>query len=188
MNKEELNKLNLAIKTLHNDGDVNSYDIDSFRRIAFPRGFLRRLEIYRSFFTFIDNKDIVNNIALQMLHRDTLHWLWLKTDITADARRMLIKTQLINLASILEGILKALFPQKNKNSNSKIIDYLALNNQISNKENLKEIWESRNVIHLHEIEKNKTIIFSDKKYIAWHKTMATLIQELNNKKNIKNKK
>lgn len=39
-----------------------------------------------------------------MLHRDTLHWLWLKTDIIAHARDMIVKFQLINLGAILEGV------------------------------------------------------------------------------------
>jgi len=179
MRKNDLKSLNLAIKSLHSEDDVYNYVIDKSKRIDFPRGFLRKLSTYRSFVKFIDNNDIVDNIAQQMMHRDTLHWLWLKTDITADARRMLIKSQLINLASILEGILKGLYPQKSKKSNSKIIDQLFLDKKISNKDELKEIWESRNAIHLHEIEKNKSIIFSDSKYITWNKTLATLIKELN---------
>ena len=58
MNKLELNKLNLAIRSLHDVGDVSSYDIDTARRIDFPRGFLKTLYSNRSFLSFLNNKKI----------------------------------------------------------------------------------------------------------------------------------
>lgn len=103
MDKERLNQLNEIIASLHEDGDVFSYEIDRTRRIKFPRGFLRTFGNYRNYFNFINDDLLKNKIIMHMLHRDTLHWIWLKTDIIAQAREMIIKFQLINLAAILEG-------------------------------------------------------------------------------------
>ena len=181
MNKLELNKLNLAIRSLHDVGDVSSYDIDTARRIDFPRGFLKTLYSNRSFLSFLNNKKIVENIALHMMHRDTLHWVWLKTDISGDARKMVIKFQLINLASILEAIVKCLYPimPKKKDDVYFRIEKLKIEYGISNVKDLKQLWLDRKSIHLHLYEETKGVVFSDQKYIHWHKSMSTLINELN---------
>ena len=94
MDQEKLNKLNDDIASLHSKDDVISYEIDALRRIKFPWGFLRPLSFYRSFFPFL-NKTLSDKIAQHMMHRDTLHWIWLKTDISGTARIMLVKFQLI---------------------------------------------------------------------------------------------
>lgn len=181
MGNVDLDHLNEAIGSLHKHGDVYSYDIDNSRRIKFPRGFLKTLSSNRSFLSFIDNKKIVENIAKHMMHRDTLHWLWLKTDITSDARSMIIKFQLINLASILEAIVKSIYPkmpQKKDNVYNRI-DKLQSENRISNAIDLKNLWYARISIHIHLTEKNDSISFSDANYIAWHRSMSILIKELN---------
>jgi hypothetical protein len=181
MNKVDLTKLNYAIKSLHADGDVNSYDVDKTRRIDFPRGFLKTLYFNRSFLSFLSNKKIIENIALHMMHRDTLHWLWLKTDISGDARKMVIKFQLINLASILEAIVKCLYPKMPKKKDDVYfrIERLELEKNISSAKDLKQLWLDRKSIHLHLFEETKEVVFSDQKYIHWHKSMSTLIKELN---------
>lgn len=181
MNKLELIKLNKEIKSLHQDGDVYSYDINNSRRIDFPRGFLKTLYSNRSFLSFLNNKKIVDNIALHMMHRDTLHWLWLKTDISGDARKMVIKFQLINLASILEAIVKCLYPKMSKKKDDVYcrIEKLETEKHISNASDLKQLWLDRKAIHLHLFEETKDASYSDKKYIHWHNAMSTLIKELN---------
>lgn len=181
MNKLELNKLNIAIKSLHAEGDVYSYEIDKSRMIDFPRGFLKTLHTNRSFLSFLDNKIIIENIAQHMMHRDTLHWVWLKTDISADARNMIIKFQLINLASILEAIVKSIYPKMPKKMDDVYnrIDKLEIEKYISNATNLKKLWEARKSIHLHLTEEKDRIKFTDSKYIAWNKSISTLIKELN---------
>jgi hypothetical protein len=182
MKKSDLKKLNESITSLHDENDVYSYEINEYKRIDFPRGFLKTLHSNRSFLTFLDNKKIIENIAQHMMHRDTLHWLWLKTDIRGSARGMIIKFQLINLASILEAIVKCLYPTmpKAKNDVYNRVDKLEIERGISNANDLKKLWEARKSIHLHLTQEKDRISFTDAKYIAWHKSMATLIKELNN--------
>lgn len=180
MNKSDLVSLNFAIKSLHAAGDVYSYEIDKSNRIDFPRGFLKTLNSNRSFLSFLNNKKVIENIAQHMMHRDTLHWLWLKTDISANAREMVIKFQLINLASILEAIVKTIYPKmpNKKDDVYNRIDKLKNEKNISNSTDLKKLWEARKSIHIHLIEEDN-ISFTDAKYISWHKSLATLINELN---------
>ncbi len=181
MNKLELNKLNLAIKSLHVEGDVYCYNIDKSRRIDFPRGFLKTLNSNRSFLSFLDNKIVIENIAHHIMHRDTLHWLWLKTDISANARGMVVKFQLINLASILEAIVKCIYPKMPQKKDDVYcrIDKLQIEKRISNATDLKKLWKARKSIHLHLTEEKDRISFSDTNYISWHKSMSILIKELN---------
>ena len=181
MKKSDLSKLNEAIASLHEENDVYSYEINESKRIEFPRGFLRTLATYRLIFPFIENKILLDKIAHQMMLRDTFHWLWLKTDIRSYPRHMLIKSQLINLASILEAIVKYLYPvQAQKNvSIYVILDLLSKEKNIE-VESLKMIWKTRNKIHLHITDEVETYKFTDAKYKEWHRAMATFIKELNN--------
>jgi len=111
MDWEEREKLNDAIASLHNENDVSSLVIDKKRRIKFPRGYLRPFNYYRDFFPYLKDSALLTRIVSHLMHRDTLHWLWLKTDITGDAKCMVIKFQLITLASVLEGAVKFLEPK-----------------------------------------------------------------------------
>ncbi|QYH40006.1 hypothetical protein GYM62_14865 [Algoriphagus sp. NBT04N3] len=181
MEREALTQLNDAIASLHAAGDVFSYEIDRARRIKFPRGFLRTFDSYRRHFDFIEDDVMKEKIVMHMLHRDTLHWLWLKTDIIAHARMMVIKFQLVNLASILEGIVKHLvprMPQKKDNVYDRI-DLLAKDGLIENPKDLKELWAARNSIHLHLDKVDSNLEFSDQNYIFWHSSLSKMIQDLN---------
>ncbi len=179
MKKSDLKKLNEAIASLHDENDVYSYEINESKRIEFPRGFLRTLATYRLIFPFIENKILLDKIAHQMMLRDTFHWLWLKTDIRSYPRHMLIKSQLINLASILEAIIKYLYPEQaqKKVPIYAILDLLSQEKNIE-VESLKMMWKERNKIHLLITNEVETFTFSDKKYIEWHRSMATFIKQL----------
>jgi hypothetical protein len=181
MDRDELNELNQSIASLHKEGDVYSYEIDRDRQIEFPRGFLRSLRTYRSFFPFVEDEILREKIANHMMHRDTLHWLWLKTDIGAWAREMVVKFQLINLASILEAIIKTLKPKMpgKKDNMYDRIDALQEEKLINNAAELKELWAARNSIHLHLTGNKETVEYSDENYKLWHSAMATLINNLN---------
>lgn len=182
MEREALTRLNDAIASLHAAGDVFSYEIDRARRIKFPRGFLRTFDSYRRHFDFIEDDVMKEKIVMHMLHRDTLHWLWLKTDIIAHARMMVIKFQLVNLASILEGIVKHLkpsMPSKRDNVYHRIED-LAEEGLLRNPDELKALWAARNSIHLHLDMMDDRLEFSDHSYISWHSSLSQMIQDVNN--------
>lgn len=182
MDREELSQLNEAIATLHEEGDVFSYEVDRSRRIRFPRGFLRSFDSNRGFFEFIEDDNLKNKIIMHMMHRDTLHWLWLKTDIIAHARIMVIKFQLINLATITEGIVKYLKPSMSRTRNNVYhrIDDLAEEGLLRNPDELKALWAARNSIHLHLDMMDDRLEFSDHNYISWHSSLSQMIQDLNN--------
>lgn len=184
MQKESRDIMNKAIAEIHDVNDVLSYDVDTNKRIRFPRGFLRTLKVYRSYFSFIEDTIIKDRVAKHMMHRDTLHWLWLKTDIAADAREMIVKFQLINLASILEATVKNLKPKmpKKKDNVYERIDLLQEEDIISNGGELKALWAARNTIHLHLSGGKEEVKFSDENYKAWHRAMGKMIEDLKGKK------
>lgn len=177
---EQRNIINSAISSMHEEGDVTSFEINRNRQIAFPRGFLRTFSFYREVFSFLDASELKEKIVHHMMHRDTLHWLWLKTDITADARQMVIKFQLINLASILEGTVKAILPEmpKRKDSVYDRIDKLEYEEFISNGSDLKNLWKSRRSIHLHLEVQDEPVDFNDINYKAWHSALSDMITSL----------
>ena len=174
------------LASLHSKEDVYSYKKDSERQIEFPRGYLRTMDENRSFFTFIKNKELKTKIASHLMHRDTLHWLWLKTDIWGYARDMIIKFQLINLGAILEAVIKYLKPELAKKDVYTIIDQLAADGLITNPKELKDLWAARKSIHLHLTGNVEKVDFSDENYVLWHSALGKMIEDLN--KFFKNKK
>ena len=186
MNWQEREKLNDTIASLHHENDVSSLAINKERRIKFPRGYLRPFNFYRDFFPYIKDSALLTRIVSHLMHRDTLHWLWLKTDIIGDARCMTVKFQLITLASVLEGIVKYLEPKtpKKKDNMYYRIDQLEEKRFISNAKELKQLWADRNSIHLHlDKYEDQPVEYSDNNYKLWHKAMKQLIHEL--KTNVK---
>ena len=173
-------QINDAIALMHEEGDVTSFEINKNKRIEFPRGFLRTFNYYRDVFSFLESSDLKEKIVHHMMHRDTLHWLWLKTDITADARHMVIKFQLINLAAILEGVLTSIIPEmpNRKDNVYDRIDKLSSEKAIVNGLELKELWRSRRSIHLHLEVKDDPIDFNDINYKAWHSALSEMIASL----------
>jgi len=181
MNWEERDKLNDAIASMHNENDVSSLTIDKRRRIKFPRGYLRPFNFYRDFFPYISDSALLTRIVSHLMHRDTLHWLWLKTDIAGDARCMIIKFQLITFASVLEGIVKYLEPKTPKKDNNMYfrIGLLEEKKLITNAKELKQLWADRNSIHLHLDKFEKSPVeYTDSNYKLWHKAMKQLIHDL----------
>jgi len=184
MNLKERDKLNDAIASLHNENDVSSLTIDKKRRIKFPRGYLRPFNYYRDFFPYIKDSALLTRIVSHLMHRDTLHWLWLKTDIAGDARCMIIKFQLVTFASVMEGIVKYLEPETPKNMDNMYyrINQLEKKGLISNAKDLKQLWSDRNSIHLHldKFEK-EPVRYTDNNYKLWHNAMKQLMSDLKTK-------
>ena len=183
MERDELEKLNNAIASLHEEYDVASLKIDKTKQIKFPRGFLRTFDDYRDYFPYIEDQALLTRIVSHLMHRDTLHWLWLKTDICCDAESMVIKFQLITLASVLEGVVKYLIPKVPKKVDNVYyrIEQLELKGWITNCDDLKQLWSDRNSIHLHldKFEANP-VSYSDENYRKWHEAIRLFMLDLRN--------
>jgi hypothetical protein len=183
MGREELEKLNIAIASLHGENDVASLRIDKKKQIKFPRGFLRTFDYYRDYFPYIEDQALLTRIVSHLMHRDTLHWLWLKTDICCEAETMVIKFQLVTLASVLEGVVKNLIPNVSKKNDNMYwrIDHLQSKELISNGVDLKQLWSDRNSIHLHldKFEANP-VSYSDENYRKWHEAIRIFMFDLRN--------
>jgi hypothetical protein len=178
MTKEELTKLNELVAKLQSGRDVYNHEIDKESQIEFPRKYLRPLENNRSLFPYIKNRELSTKIASHVMHRDTLHWLWLKTDIFGHARQMIVKFQLINFGAILEAVVKYLKPEMAKKDVYAIINSLSEEGLISNPKELKELWKARKSIHLHLTGDVENVEFSDENYKLWHSALGTMINDL----------
>lgn len=183
MERNELEKLNNAIASLHEENDVVSLRIDKSKQIKFPRGFLRTFDYYRDYFPYIEDQALLTRIVSHLMHRYTIHWLWLKTDICCDAESMVIKFQLVTLASVLEGVVKNLIPKAPKKNDTMYwrIDQLQIQDYISNGTDLKQLWHDRKSIHLHlnEFEGNP-VSYTDKNYRKWHGAIRLFMLDLRN--------
>lgn len=183
MERNELEKLNNAIASLHEENDVASLRIDKTKQIKFPRGFLRTFNYYRDYFPYIQDQALLTRIVSHLMHRDTLHWLWLKTDLYGDARFMVVKFQLVTLASVLEGVVKNLIPKVPKKLDNVYyrIDQLQSKGLITNGVDLKQLWSDRNSIHLHlDKYEDNPVNYTDENYRKWHEAMRIFMFDLRN--------
>ena len=135
----------------------------------------------RAFFPFVQNDELNNKLASHMMHRDMLHWLWLKTKIWGYARHMVVKFLLINLGSILEAVVKHLTDGVVRTNAPTYdhIDYLQGEGRITNGADLKRLWADRKSIHVHLTGDVDEVEFSDGNYQLWHSAMGKMIEDLN---------
>jgi ABC-type taurine transport system ATPase subunit len=98
---------------------------------------------------------------------------------------MIVKFQLINLGTILEGVVKHLKPEMAKKDVYTVIDQLAEEGLLSNPKELKELWKARKSIHIHLTGDVEEVNFSDENYILWHSALGKMIEDLNNNYNRK---
>ena len=175
-------KLELVAETLSEISayeDLRDYHWDGdHARVQFPRGYLRTLEENRTTFSFIENDDLKDRLAEHIMFRDTLHWIWLKTDIWGIARGMIIKFQLVNLGSILEGIVNSF--ENNNVSMPKKLQRMCNNGLITEaqREDLSSVWESRDAVHLRLNNVTEVVEFSGENYEFWHRTIGSFISNL----------
>lgn len=124
-------------------------------RVRFPRGYLKTNADIRSRLPFIENDTLKRNVSYALMTHQTLHWFVFRTDISGQAREMLIKEAVCLLGAVCESI--SIFPGTTGlgrgKSFSKRMDRLLELGVIDKpaRKRLQWLWDKRNQEHLYDV-------------------------------------
>lgn len=124
-------------------------------RIRFPRGFLLTNADIRTRLPFIEDETLKRNVSYALMAHQTLLWMVFRTDISGQAREMLIKEAVCLLGSVCESI--SIFPNtpglgRGKSFSKRMDRLLELKViDVSARRRLKWLWEKRNQEHLYDL-------------------------------------
>jgi len=120
--------------------------------IRFPRGYLRTCVEHRNKYLFIADRILISNIAYTLLQTDLFRWLLNRTDITGQAKEMLIKKEISAIGSIVESVTKCYLKgrrgggQNYKYRSQALVDKNVISEKL--KKDLDWVWDVRNGEHL----------------------------------------
>lgn len=120
--------------------------------IRFPGGYLRTCVEHRKKYLFITDHTLRSNIAYTLLLTDLFRWLLNRTDISGQAKEMLIKKEISSIGSIVESVTKCYLKgrsgggQNYKHRSQALFDENIISEQL--KEELDWVWDVRNGEHL----------------------------------------
>ena len=120
--------------------------------IRFPRGYLRTCVEHRKKYPFIADHTLRSNIAYTLLLTDLFRWLLNRTDITGQAKEMIIKKEISSIGSIVESVTKCYLKGRNgggqnyKYRSQILVDENIISEHV--KEELDWVWDVRNGEHL----------------------------------------
>ena len=125
-------------------------------RIRFPRGYLRTNASIRKSFGFVKDDTLRSNISYAIMTHEVLRWIVVRTDLSGQARDMMIKEGICLLASICESL--TIHPSVHglgrKSSFSKRVGRLLEDGVITEETqaDLIWLWDKRRNEHLYEVE------------------------------------
>lgn len=124
-------------------------------KIKFPRGYLRTASHFRRRITFLEDKNIRDNLAYAYVQTDVYLWLLNRTDLSGIAKEMTIKSAIVLIASISETLAVA----GTKVVIGKKHSFCARCDKMLEKEiisdglcaDLQWLWNARSAIHIYDI-------------------------------------
>lgn len=131
--------------------------------IRFPRGYLRTCVEHRNKYLFISDHTLRSNIAYTLLLTDLFRWLLNRTDISGQAKEMLIKKEISSIGSIIESVTKCyLRGRRGGGQNYKYRSKVLVEENIISeelKEDIDWVWDVRNGEHLMLLEQREWQIY-----------------------------
>lgn len=131
--------------------------------IQFPRGYLRRCVEHRKKYNFISDHTLKSNIAYTLLQTDLFRWLLNRTDISGQAKEMLIKKEISSIGSIIESLTKIYLRgrrgggQNYKYRSTVLVEEGIISSDL--KEKIDWVWDVRNGEHLMLLEQREWKVY-----------------------------
>jgi hypothetical protein len=129
---------------------------ESKGKMRFPRGFLRTNAEARKSFQFVENKILRSNISYAIMTHDVLRWIVTRTDLSGQAKEMVMKEGICVMASVCECL--TIHPSEyglgRGSSFAKRVAKLHSRGIIKDKTktDLLWLWDKRRQEHLYEVE------------------------------------
>ena len=131
-------------------------DAEKHEKVRFPRGFLRTNIYARQRLKFVQNDILRANISYALMTHDVLRWVATRTDLSGQAKEMVIKEGLCVMASVCECL--TIHPNEyglgRGQSFAARVDRLLKRNIIDEKtrDKLIWLWDKRRQEHLYDVK------------------------------------
>lgn len=124
-------------------------------RIRFPRGFIGTAADKRQNLPFIEDDTLKRNVSYALMTHDVLRWITFHTDLSGQAREMIIKEAVCLLGSICESI--SIFPKEHglgrgsgyKKRIARLVELNVIDKKVQRR--LDWLWDKRNQEHLYDV-------------------------------------
>jgi hypothetical protein len=181
--KQEIEIINCKIQELSNYLiDKNNIEKEEYLRITFPYGIIRTVTKCKSLLDCVDDDIIKTNIAYSLMLSDLNACLINRTTIKGTLQEMIIKHNIILMASICEA-LSAVYASKKisyKKRIEKIYEINIINDNLKN--DLEWLWDQRG-IHIYELDEKEYNKYKIDDFNKSIRTTIDFIEALNKKKN-----
>lgn len=123
-------------------------------RVRFPRGFIRPASLQRRRILFLKDRSLKDNIAYTLILSDVILWLQIRTDLWGTPNEMLTKLYVFLIGTLCESITKDYLSGVCGKNYKGRTEYLAKAEIISVelKDELDWLWDTRNRMHLFQLE------------------------------------
>ncbi len=151
-------------------------------KIEFPRGYLLEISRWRFALSFVRDALVRDSVADTLMMHDVQGWVLYRTDLTAHARDMLVKSAIGALGSIAEALLiEATSPpmgyrQKYSSRVERLEGQCVIKER--NAADLHWLWEIRNRQHLHALTAREFDLYTSNDHPRAEATVAALILAL----------
>jgi hypothetical protein len=150
--------------------------------IAFPRGYLLTISRWRFALQFVRSALVRNSVADTLMMHDVQAWVLYRTDLTAHARDMLVKSAIGVLGSIAEALLidSTSPPMGKRRKFASRVEMLEEEGvlQKTAADDLRWLWEIRNRQHLHALTAREFDVYTSTDHPRAEATAAALILAL----------
>lgn len=124
-------------------------------RLRFPRGFIGTAADKRRNLPFIENETLKRNVSYALMTHDVLRWIAFHTDLSGQAREMIIKEAVCLIGSICESI--SIFPKEKglgrssgyKKRVARLVEMEIIDKKVQRR--LDWLWDKRNQEHLYDV-------------------------------------
>lgn len=124
-------------------------------QVRFPRGFIGTAAEKRRKLPFIEDETLKRNVSYALMTHDVLRWIAFHTDLSGQAREMIIKESVCLLGSICESI--SIFPTEHglgrgsgyKKRVGRLVELGVIDKKVQRR--LDWLWDKRNQEHLYDV-------------------------------------
>ncbi|HEY0627560.1 MAG TPA: hypothetical protein VGD10_12650 [Allosphingosinicella sp.] len=124
-------------------------------RVRFPRGFIGTAQDKRRKLSFISDETLKRNVSYALMTHDVLRWLAYHTDLSGQAREMIIKEAVCLLGTICESI--TIFPEEyglgrgsgQKKRIARLVELEVIDKKLQRR--LNWLWDKRNQEHIYDL-------------------------------------
>lgn len=177
--QDKVLKINQLLAEVNKSIGVQNSMVEKDLRIKFPRGQIRRADVFRKQLNCVNDPVLKANISYHLMLSDLYSWLLNRTDIFGTIKEMIIKNQIVTMASIVESLL-VIHSSRNRGFNKRVeaLDKRGII-KAKTKKNLFWLWEIRTGVHLFELSAPEYKKYSYSHFKNVTEAVSSLVQDLN---------